>query len=63
MASKLFDDSVDLLRKLISIPSLSKEEQQTAAVIEQFLEDRGVKIRDTLKTHWQLTLLMVSYLV
>jgi len=43
MASKLFDDSVDLLRKLISISSLSKEEQQTGTVIEQFLQDRGVK--------------------
>ena len=52
MASKLFDDSVDLLRKLISIPSLSKEEQQTAAVIEQFLEDRGVKTHRTVNNVW-----------
>ena len=52
MASKLFDDSVDLLRKLISIPSLSKEEQQTAAVIEQFLVDRGVKTHRTVNNVW-----------
>ena len=52
MANKLFDDSVDLLRKLISIPSLSKEEQQTAAVIEQFLVDRGVKTHRTVNNVW-----------
>ncbi|NQV75590.1 MAG: M20 family metallo-hydrolase [Bacteroidetes bacterium] len=52
MASKLFDDSVDLLRKLISIPSLSKEEQKTASAIEQFLEDRGVKTQRILNNVW-----------
>jgi acetylornithine deacetylase len=52
MASKLFDDSVDLLRKLISISSLSKEEQQTATVIEQFLQDRGVKTHRTVNNVW-----------
>ena len=52
MASKLFDDSVDLLRKLISISSLSKEEMQTATVIEQFLQDRGVKTHRTVNNVW-----------
>jgi acetylornithine deacetylase len=52
MATKLFDDSVDLLRKLISISSLSKEEQQTATVIEQFLQDRGVKTHRTVNNVW-----------
>jgi len=52
MASKLFDDSVDLLRKLISIPSLSKEEHKTASAIEQFLEDRGVKTHQILNNVW-----------
>ncbi len=52
MASKLFDDSVDLLRKLISIPSLSKEEHKTASAIEQFLEDRAVKTHRILNNVW-----------
>ncbi|MFZ4100995.1 MAG: M20 family metallo-hydrolase [Sphingobacterium thalpophilum] len=43
MIGKLFDDSIDLLRKLISTPSISKEEDNTALVIQQFLKDRGVK--------------------
>jgi acetylornithine deacetylase len=43
MTGKLFDDSIDLLRRLISIPSLSKEEDNTALLIQQFLQDRGVK--------------------
>jgi acetylornithine deacetylase len=43
MTGKLFDDSIDLLRRLISIPSLSKEEDNTALLIQHFLQDRGVK--------------------
>lgn len=42
MHSTLFDDSLDLLQKLIVIPSLSKEEALTAAVINAFLKERGV---------------------
>lgn len=42
MHSTLFDDSLDLLRKLIAIPSLSKEEALTADVIDIFLKERGV---------------------
>lgn len=42
MHSTLFDDSLDLLRKLIAIPSLSKEEALTADVIDTFLKERGV---------------------
>ena len=42
MHSTLFDDSLDLLQKLIVIPSLSKEEALTAAVINTFLKEHGV---------------------
>ena len=42
MHSTLFDDSLDLLQKLIVLPSLSKEEALTAAVINAFLKERGV---------------------
>jgi len=43
MQNKLFDDSLDLLQNLISLPSISKEEALTAEAIEVFLQDRGVK--------------------
>lgn len=42
MLSTLFDDCLDLLQKLIVIPSLSKEEALTAAVINTFLKEHGV---------------------
>jgi acetylornithine deacetylase len=42
MHNTLFDDSLDLLQKLIVIPSLSKEEALTADVIDAFLQERGV---------------------
>lgn len=43
MHNKLFNDSLFLLQKLISLPSLSKEEGDTASAIELFLQDREVK--------------------
>ncbi|MBM3402001.1 MAG: M20/M25/M40 family metallo-hydrolase [Bacteroidetes bacterium] len=52
MAEKLVDNSVNLLRKLISIPSFSKEEEDTASVIEQFLEDHGVKSHRLMNNVW-----------
>jgi acetylornithine deacetylase len=52
MAAKLFDDSLELLRELISIPSFSKEEENTASVIEQFLKDHGVKTHRTINNVW-----------
>ncbi len=52
MAAKLFDDSLNLLRKLISIPSLSREEENTASAIEQFLKDRGIKTHRLINNVW-----------
>jgi len=43
MQNMLFDDSLDLLQNLISLPSISKEEALTAEAIDVFLQDRGVK--------------------
>lgn len=43
MHNKLFNDSLFLLQKLISLPSLSKEEGDTASAIELFFQDHGVK--------------------
>lgn len=52
MTGKLFDDSLNLLRKLISIPSLSREEENTASAIEQFLEDQGIKTHRMINNVW-----------
>jgi len=43
MHNKLFNDSLFFLQKLISLPSLSKEEGDTASAIELFLQNHGVK--------------------
>lgn len=43
MYTKLFNDSIELLQKLIATPSISKEEAQSADAIELFLKERGIK--------------------
>ena len=48
----LQEDSVELLKQLISIPSLSKEEENTALLIEQFLNKRGIKTYRKLNNIW-----------
>jgi acetylornithine deacetylase/succinyl-diaminopimelate desuccinylase-like protein len=45
MQAELYNNAVDLLIKLISIPSFSKEEDGTAAVIQDFFEKRGVDVK------------------
>ncbi|MHB1177716.1 MAG: M20 family metallo-hydrolase [Daejeonella sp.] len=52
MAESLFDDSIELLRKLVSVPSFSEEEDKTASIIAAFLEDRGVRIFRKLNNIW-----------
>jgi acetylornithine deacetylase len=39
---RLTDDAIGLLKKLIATPSFSKEEDNTAEIIENFLEAKGV---------------------
>ena len=43
MTEVLVADSIELLKKLISIPSFSREEDKTALVIEEFFQQRSVK--------------------
>lgn len=43
MIGKLQDDAVALLKELITIPSLSREEEKTADAIEAFLQKREVQ--------------------
>lgn len=52
MSETLVDDSIALLRKLIGIPSFSKEEDKTALAIEEFLKERDVKIHRRLNNIW-----------
>lgn len=40
---KLYSDAVDLLKKLIATPSVSRSEDATADIIENFLAAQGVK--------------------
>jgi len=40
---KLFNDSLDLLQRLIATPSFSKEEDKTAAILEDFFRARNVQ--------------------
>src|SRR5690606_32573957 len=52
MIDKLVQESIGLLRDLIRIPSFSKEENQTADVIERFLQQRGVRTFRKLNNVW-----------
>lgn len=54
MQSDLFDDILTLLKGLISTPSFSKEEDGTAALLMQFLEDRGVPAKRHGNNVWAL---------
>jgi acetylornithine deacetylase len=50
--NKLFQQAVDLLQQLISIPSFSKEESKTADLIEKFLQERGITTHRKLNNIW-----------
>lgn len=52
MIEILQKDSLELLKELISIPSFSKEEDQTAAVIVRFLEERNIPVHRKLNNIW-----------
>ncbi len=52
MIEKLIQDSTNLLRDLIRIPSFSKEENQTADTIERFLQQRGVRTFRKMNNVW-----------
>lgn len=52
MTEKLFQDSLDLLCKLISIRSFSMEEENTATAIELFLQEKGIETHRKLNNIW-----------
>ncbi len=45
-------DAIGLLKKLISTPSFSKEEENTADIIDRFLESKGVRTKTHLNNIW-----------
>lgn len=56
MIPQLQEDSLELLKKLISIQSFSKEEINTADAIEQFLNERSVQTHRKLHNVWAYNL-------
>ena len=46
------EDAVKLLQQLISIPSISKQEDKTGDLIESFLQERGVRVSRLLNNLW-----------
>lgn len=48
----LYDDAVELLKKLIATPSFSKEEDNTASIIEQFFNARNIPASRQLNNVW-----------
>jgi len=46
------DEAIGLLKKLIATPSFSKEEENTADIIERFLDSKGVKTKIHLNNVW-----------
>jgi len=48
----LQQDAIHLLKQLIATPSFSKEEDNTADILEQFLESKGVHSNVFLKNIW-----------
>ena len=52
MAEDLTEAVISLLKELIATPSFSKEEDNTADIIEQFLNRHGIKTNVYLKNIW-----------
>jgi acetylornithine deacetylase len=48
----LFTDAIGLLKKLISTPSFSKEEDNTAEIIDNFLDSQGITTYSYLNNIW-----------
>lgn len=48
----LYNDAIDLLKKLIATPSFSKEENKTAGLIQEFFSAREIKTERLLNNIW-----------
>ena len=49
---QLYTDALELLKQLISTQSFSKEEDKTAAIIESFLQSKGIKTNRHINNVW-----------
>ncbi len=54
--AELYDIAVDLLKQLIATPSFSKEEEKTAAILEQFFINQGIEVQKLLNNIWATNL-------
>lgn len=52
MIEQLAEESIGLLKKLIAVPSFSREEQETAQIIELFLKQHGIRIYTKQNNIW-----------
>ncbi len=50
--NELFSDAVELLKQLIACPSFSKEENETACIIEKFLKEKNIDTNRYLNNIW-----------
>ena len=50
--SELSDEAIALLKQLIAVPSFSNEEDETADVIQQFLETKGIRTFRKMNNVW-----------
>ncbi len=57
---QLADEAIALLKKLIAIPSFSKEESGTADLLRNFLESKGISTKRKLNNVWAQNLLFDS---
>ena len=51
-SDELFSDALELLKQLIACPSFSKEENETAAIIERFLKEKNIETNRHLNNIW-----------
>lgn len=51
---KLYTDALELLKKLISTPSFSKEEDSTASILQAFFQDRNIIAHRLLNNVWSV---------
>ncbi len=49
---RLFDEAIALLKKLIAIPSFSREESSTADLLQKFLEEKGIAVKRKFNNVW-----------
>ena len=56
LINRLQTDAIDLLKSLITIPSFSKEEDKTAAILIEFLQARQIKTERLINNIWATNL-------